>query len=229
MPAPPTPREGVPSQPKLQLHNRVHVWVGGNMLLMTSPDDPVFFLHHCFIDKVSAEWQELQKINNPDGAPHYAPMPEGPAGHNIDDDIRPGAHTIRQVLDTAALDYTYEQPQTHGPGRHGPGPPAVPQPVLGGLTWTIDRPVQKGPRCGIPAVGPNHHQYPIVARTSPEGRSAPSSLPQRKQRQMVREQAAAHGGNAPVTQGPYRTSHLPVLRASPDGMRNGRGSFQPSR
>jgi tyrosinase len=33
-----------------ELHNRVHVWVGGNMLLMTSPDDPVFFLHHCFID-----------------------------------------------------------------------------------------------------------------------------------------------------------------------------------
>lgn len=30
-----------------QLHNRVHVWVGGSMLLMTSPNDPVFLLHHC--------------------------------------------------------------------------------------------------------------------------------------------------------------------------------------
>lgn len=93
-----------------QLHNRVHVWVGGNMLLMTSPDDPVFFLHHCFIDKVWADWQEVQKTNNPDGGPHYAPLQGGPAGHNIDDDIRPGSHTIRQVLDITALGYTYEQP-----------------------------------------------------------------------------------------------------------------------
>jgi tyrosinase len=59
------------------------------MLLMTSPDDPVFFLHRCFIDKVWADWQELQKTNNPDGAPHYAPLQDGPAGHNIDDDLRP--------------------------------------------------------------------------------------------------------------------------------------------
>lgn len=93
-----------------QLHNRVHVWVGGNMLLMTSPDDPVFFLHHCFIDKVWADWQELQRVNNPDGSPHYAPLQDGPPGHNIDDDIRPGTRTIRQVLDIAALGYTYEQP-----------------------------------------------------------------------------------------------------------------------
>lgn len=104
------------STPGSQLHNRVHVWVGGNMLLMTSPDDPVFFLHHCFIDKVWADWQEIQKTNNPDAAPHYAPLRDGPAGHNIDDNIRPGAHTIRQVLDVTALGYTYEQP----PGSPGP-------------------------------------------------------------------------------------------------------------
>ncbi|BCW72442.1 tyrosinase family protein [Arthrobacter sp. NicSoilB8] len=93
-----------------QLHNRVHVWVGGNMLLMTSPEDPVFFLHHCFIDKVWADWQELQQTANPDGAPHYAPLRDGPPGHNIDDGVRPGAHTIREVLDISALGYSYEQP-----------------------------------------------------------------------------------------------------------------------
>jgi tyrosinase len=74
------------------------------------PYDPVFFLHHCLIDKVWADWQELQKVNDPDGTPHYAPLQDGPPGHNIDDDIRPGTHTIRQVLDIAALGYTYEQP-----------------------------------------------------------------------------------------------------------------------
>ncbi len=29
--------------PGSQLHNRVHLWIGGNMLAMTSPEDPVFF------------------------------------------------------------------------------------------------------------------------------------------------------------------------------------------
>ena len=93
-----------------QLHNRVHVWVGGNMLLMTSPDDPVFFLHHCFIDKVWADWQDLQQRNNPDAVPHYAPLRDGPRGHNIDDQIQPWKRTIREVLEIESLGYTYEQP-----------------------------------------------------------------------------------------------------------------------
>ena len=39
------------------LHNRGHVWVGGSMLPMTSPNDPVFFMHHCMVDKIWHEWQ----------------------------------------------------------------------------------------------------------------------------------------------------------------------------
>ncbi|MEU6706113.1 tyrosinase MelC2 [Streptomyces wuyuanensis] len=41
------------------LHNRVHVWVGGQMTTGASPNDPVFWLHHCFIDKLWADWQRL--------------------------------------------------------------------------------------------------------------------------------------------------------------------------
>ena len=93
-----------------QLHNRVHVWVGGSMLRMTSPNDPVFFLHHCFVDKVWADWQALQREDNPDASPHYAPEEGGPAGHNIDDQLKPWERTIRQVLDITQLDYSYEQP-----------------------------------------------------------------------------------------------------------------------
>jgi tyrosinase len=93
-----------------QLHNRVHVWVGGSMLPMTSPNDPVFFLHHCFVDKVWADWQALQREANPDASPHYAPEEGGPAGHNIDDQLKPWERTIRQVLDITQLDYSYEQP-----------------------------------------------------------------------------------------------------------------------
>jgi tyrosinase len=39
------------------LHNVVHGWVGGSMLPDTSPNDPCFFLHHCFVDKIWADWQ----------------------------------------------------------------------------------------------------------------------------------------------------------------------------
>jgi tyrosinase len=40
------------------MHNRVHVWVGGDMFLVpTAPNDPVFFLHHCNVDRLWAKWQ----------------------------------------------------------------------------------------------------------------------------------------------------------------------------
>jgi tyrosinase len=41
-----------------ELHNRVHVWVGGDMLPPTSPNDPVFYLNHCNVDRQWARWQE---------------------------------------------------------------------------------------------------------------------------------------------------------------------------
>jgi tyrosinase len=47
-----TPRQG--------LHNRVHVWVGGQMSsVYWSPNDPVFFLHHCNVDRLWAQWWSL--------------------------------------------------------------------------------------------------------------------------------------------------------------------------
>ena len=94
--------------PGSQLHNRVHLWIGGNMAPMTSPNDPVFFLHHCFIDKVWADWQAVQLAENPDAAPHYAPERAGPTGHNLDDQIKPWTRRIRDVLDISVLDYSYE-------------------------------------------------------------------------------------------------------------------------
>ncbi|MFF1510915.1 tyrosinase family protein [Streptomyces sp. NPDC058326] len=41
----------------VNLHNRVHVWVGGQMGTGVSPNDPVFWLHHAFVDKLWADWQ----------------------------------------------------------------------------------------------------------------------------------------------------------------------------
>lgn len=38
-------------------HNMPHVWVSGNMGTGTSPRDPIFFIHHCMVDKI---WQEYE-------------------------------------------------------------------------------------------------------------------------------------------------------------------------
>ncbi|MFD9000403.1 tyrosinase family protein [Streptomyces sp. NPDC059582] len=38
-------------------HNRVHRWVGGAMLGGASVNDPVFWLHHAFVDLLWSRWQ----------------------------------------------------------------------------------------------------------------------------------------------------------------------------
>ncbi|MCK6627302.1 MAG: tyrosinase family protein [Anaerolineae bacterium] len=87
------------------LHNRVHVWVGGSMMPMTSPNDPVFFLHHCFVDKLWADWQARFPNQN------YLPTGGGPRGHNLNDPMErtlSGSVTPASVLNIAALGYRYD-------------------------------------------------------------------------------------------------------------------------
>lgn len=48
------------------LHNAVHNGIGGDMGSDGSPNDPIFWLHHCMLDKVWADWQGRY----PD-VPHY--------------------------------------------------------------------------------------------------------------------------------------------------------------
>lgn len=90
------------------LHNRGHVWVGGSMLPMTSPNDPVFFMHHCMVDKLWHEWQ-LRFTNQ-----GYLPVTRGAFGQNLNDPmdstpIGPIGNRPIDVLDSAALDIQYDQ------------------------------------------------------------------------------------------------------------------------
>jgi hypothetical protein len=72
------------------MHNRVHAWVGGSMIPITSPNDPVFFLHHCFMDKLWSDWQvlELQR-GGPIDHSLYLPPHGARLGHNLDDKMSP--------------------------------------------------------------------------------------------------------------------------------------------
>lgn len=48
------------------IHNSGHVWVGGSMSgILTAPADPVFWMHHCEIDRIWAEWQAANPGQNP--------------------------------------------------------------------------------------------------------------------------------------------------------------------
>ena len=62
-----------------QLHNRVHVWVGGDMAPGTSPNDPVFFLNHCNVDRLWEAWMSFH------GRVYEPGAGQGPAGHRIND------------------------------------------------------------------------------------------------------------------------------------------------
>jgi hypothetical protein len=66
-------------------HNFHHGWVGGNMGdPNSSPNDLVFFLHHCNIDRLWAMWQ----IDGHAGAAYY-PASGRPQGHNLNDPMWP--------------------------------------------------------------------------------------------------------------------------------------------
>ena len=82
------------------------------MLPGTSPNDPVFFLHHCFVDKIWADWQTRMQdpdLGVPELAPHYFPLSGGPTGHNLYDSMYPwgGGATPASVLNNDAIGVTY--------------------------------------------------------------------------------------------------------------------------
>jgi len=88
------------------LHNRVHVWVGGDMSPASSPNDPVFFLNHCNVDRIWEAWmQKHGRIYLPD-----AKAPAKLKGHRINDKlasfISPPT-TPADVLDVSAQ-YVYD-------------------------------------------------------------------------------------------------------------------------
>lgn len=88
------------------LHNRVHVWIGGDMLSSSSPNDPVFYLNHCNVDRIWAAWLERH------GAQYVPNQSESAAlsGHRIDDAMHALLSppvTPRQVLDVTEF-YSYD-------------------------------------------------------------------------------------------------------------------------
>ena len=76
-------------------HGWVHNAVGGTMATSTSPKDPIFWLHHAFIDKLWADWQVAHPgVDPPNTAETLQPAPIM-------------TRTVGQVLSTRSLGYVY--------------------------------------------------------------------------------------------------------------------------
>ena len=134
----PTQWTGFRIQLEVVLHNLVHRWVGGTMGAMSSPNDPVFWLHHGNIDRLWSDWIRQHQDQSP-----YLPLTGGPQGHNLYDPMifhADGAPAPWQgdsrpvdVLDHHSLGYSYD---TDPPGEvklpMGPVPAQAELPVAAG-------------------------------------------------------------------------------------------------
>ena len=92
--------------PSNDLHNLVHIWVGGDMLPASSPNDPVFYLNHCNEDRIWEAWMVRNGRN-------YLPTgstPGAPAGQRLNDPLASPfgpSVTPAQVLNISSA-YTYD-------------------------------------------------------------------------------------------------------------------------
>jgi tyrosinase len=76
-------------------HDFVHGWVGGDMgSVASSAFDPIFWAHHCMIDRLWYLWQVRHGVDNI--PPNYLPLV-----------LAPWHLTVRDVLSVGALGYTY--------------------------------------------------------------------------------------------------------------------------
>ncbi|PHN04679.1 tyrosinase family protein [Flavilitoribacter nigricans] len=94
-----------------------NIRVGSMEPLDVSPNDPAFFMHHCNVDRIWYEWQQI-----PGNERKYEPVSGAPNGYNLTDEMYPfdlpqfqnrgsmNRHglTPESMLSTTDLGYDYE-------------------------------------------------------------------------------------------------------------------------
>ncbi len=91
-------------------HVNGHTWTGGTMMSTASPGDPLFYLHHCNIDRLWAIWQR-----NHTGVDQYSLDGGASPGYFSDiplNDLMAGGATPASMLDHTALGYSYPRDDT---------------------------------------------------------------------------------------------------------------------
>ena len=82
------------------VHGGTHNAVGGDMAGSASPTDPLFWLHHAFMDKIWSDWQTSKNGKNPP-SPSLALKPT-----NMETGV-PFSVKISSLFDITALGYSY--------------------------------------------------------------------------------------------------------------------------
>lgn len=81
-------------------HNAIHNWIGGDMgIVAFSAYDPIFWIHHCNIDRIWAIWQTR---NGSDNIP----------SHMTSIVLRPFGMTVEDVISINSLGYEYASSST---------------------------------------------------------------------------------------------------------------------
>lgn len=115
-----------------ELHNRVHLWLGGSSSIDLSPNDPIFYLLHANIDRIWAEWEMQNGLS-------YLPISGPREGHRLFDPMFPFFDPVVRpvdVLDHHLLGYRYDT-EPLGPAGAVPEPAGLVLFVLGGLVLMI--------------------------------------------------------------------------------------------
>jgi len=155
---------------EVNVHNPPHRWVGGEMRQRDSPHDPVFYLHHCWIDMLWAQWQ----LRNPG-----APFVSSGAGADLNDPLMGYTTTPADVLDHRTINiYRYPPGFSQDPPRVTVDVSAVQfidvpetETRMGAAVFNLDAcevltfTVVNGPTLtsGPPATVFGVHQSPVVA------------------------------------------------------------------
>lgn len=94
------------------LHNPVHAWIGGNMTQASSSNDPLFFLHHCYLDLLWERWRKQHPTTPLFAAAENAPL--GVPGSTLifhpQNEPAPWSQTwqVEQTFIPENLGYAYE-------------------------------------------------------------------------------------------------------------------------
>ena len=99
------------------LHNRIHIVVGGEMGdVPSASNDPIFPLHHAFVDRIYEKW--LRKFNK---SANVLSTYDAPIGHNRDDVIVPlfPVYTHQQMFKKSfEFGYDYHDVDEEGENEH---------------------------------------------------------------------------------------------------------------
>jgi len=117
--SPNSPKQGFCNNLDFGLHSVVHILVGTltNMgYIPASAEDPIFWVHHCNIDRIWASWNRVGNLNptDPDflGQVFWFPGPDGEAV----------SIKVGDVMSIAQLNYTYQEFEP-APQEVEPAPP----------------------------------------------------------------------------------------------------------